>query len=134
MTNRFHPFFLATLFLLAGFLEPIAARAQTSGAVDCESIYLHVPSSEIPLTHQEKMERMEEVYFSEVSRMPRCEEPAIATSGEDASDGNASDGNASEKGRSSGEDASDGNASDGNASEKGRSSGEDTSDGNAFGR
>lgn len=100
--DRLLSFTLTISFLLVGFLGFVAAAAETSGAVDCESIYLNVPSSEIPLTKREEIELMGKVYFSEVSRLPRCEEPKTATSGGGASGGGASDGGASDGGASDG--------------------------------
>ena len=127
--GRLLPFVLTTCFLLAVFLGFVTTGAQTFGAVDCESINLHVPSSEIPLTDREQIELMGKVYFSEVSRLPRCEKPETVAPGGDASGGDASGGDAS-GGDASGGDASGGDASGGDASSGDASSG-DASSGDA---
>ena len=108
--DRLLPSALTARFLLVVFLGFITTGAQTFGAVDCESINLHVPSSEIPLTDREQIELMGKVYFSEVSRLPRCEKPETVAPGGDASSGDVSGG-----------DASGGDASSGDASGGGRS-------------
>ena len=129
--DRLLPSALTARFLLVVFLGFITTVAQTFGAVDCESINLHVPSSEIPLTDREQIELMGKVYFSEVSRLPRCEKPETVAPGGDASSGDASGGDAS-GGDVSGGDASSGDASSGDASSGDASSG-DASGGDASG-
>ena len=68
--GRLLSFALTARFLLVVFLGFVTTGARTFGAADCESINLHMPSSEIPLTEREQIELMGKVYFSEVSRLP----------------------------------------------------------------